>query len=45
MKRPRKNKKNPVAKELRTPRYKPQVIPNKKNKLPRKGKHKNLSEI
>jgi hypothetical protein len=31
---------NPVAKVLRTPRYKPQVIPNKKNKHPRKGKHR-----
>ena len=29
MQKPNKNK-NPVAKQLRTPKYKPKVIPNKK---------------
>ena len=31
---------NPMAKDLRQPKYRLRVIPNKKKKLPRKEKHK-----
>ena len=35
--------KNPIAKDLRQPKYKPQVIPNKKKSKPdRKSKHKGV---
>jgi hypothetical protein len=33
-------KPNPMAKDLRQPKYKPQVIPNKKKPSIRKEKHK-----
>lgn len=35
------NKRNPVAKELKTnPKFKPKVVPMKNKVLPRKEKHK-----
>jgi len=41
-----KNKQNPMAKDLRTPKYKPQVIPNKKKsqKIKHKTSLKRLSQ-
>ena len=38
--------KNPMAKDLRHPKYKQQVIPNKKKPVPkRKEKHKGKQEL
>ena len=41
-----KNKTNPMAKDLRQPKYKPQVIPDKKKPKPvRKEKHKGETNV
>jgi hypothetical protein len=41
-----KNKTNPMAKDLRQPKYKPQVIPDKKKPKPvRKEKHKGYTHV
>tara|TARA_X000001316_G_C919569_1_gene33672 strand:- start:542 stop:688 length:147 start_codon:yes stop_codon:yes gene_type:complete len=41
-----KNKTNPMAKDLRHPKYKPQVIPDKKKPKPiRKEKHKGDTNV
>ena len=46
MKQEHKNKQNPMAKDLRQPKYKPQVIPDKKKPKPlRKEKHKGDTNV
>ncbi len=41
-----KNTRNPMAKDLRQPKYKPQVIPDKKKPKPvRKDKHKGTKDV
>lgn len=41
-----KNTRNPMAKDLRQPKYKPQVIPDKKKPKPvRKEKHKGDTNV
>jgi hypothetical protein len=43
MSNPMKKTRDPMARELRTPKYRPRVVPDKTKKLPRKRKHKNES--
>ena len=33
-------KRDPMARDLRTPKYRPRVVPDKSKKIPRKRKHK-----
>ena len=40
-----RSKKDPVAKELRTPKYRSRVVPNKKKNIPRRTKNRNINSI
>lgn len=40
----RRNKKNPMAKDLRQPKYHMRVVPDKTKTIPRKSKHKGEKE-
>lgn len=39
-KRPRVYQRDPIARDLRSPKYRPQVVEDRTKRLPRKNKHK-----